>query len=161
MCWQCDNPQATLDDYLDVLRAIMRDRGWAVQYVEDEPRPFAYTIGLHPRGHPELMITGLPPQLSARLLNTIAQRILEGGMVLRPGERIDCAGEYLLEVVEVDHPDVHLVFALGIFDEPFRALQLVWTDDRRHWPWDRGWSHGRRRQPVFGRRVLRGADHDW
>lgn len=153
MCWQCDNPQATVDDYLDVVRGIIRDRGWAVQFVEGEQRPFAYTIGLHLRDRPELLITGLPPQASARLLNSIASRILQGGIVLKPGMRIDGPDGLLLEVVEVEHPDVHLRCALAIFDEPLRALQLVWTDDRRRWPWDRGWARGRRRQPVFGRRC--------
>jgi hypothetical protein len=65
---------------------------------------------------------------------------------------IDYQDEFLLEVVEVDHPDVHLIFAVGLFGPRVRALQLVWTDDRRCWPWDRGWSHGRRRQPVLGSR---------
>ncbi|MFN0144666.1 MAG: hypothetical protein ACKVP6_14660 [Mycobacterium sp.] len=70
MCWQCDNPHRTTDDYLDVLREIIDGHQWAVHYVEDEDRPFAYTVGL--------------------------------------------------------------------------------TDHFRNWPWDRGWGHGRRRQPVFG-----------
>jgi hypothetical protein len=68
---------------------------------------------------------------------------------------IDYQSEFLLEVVEVEHPDVHLVFAVGLFGPKVRALQLVWTDDFRHWPWDRGWAHGRRRQPVLGIRSPR------
>lgn len=156
MCWQCDNPQATLDDYFDVVRAIIRDRGWAVQFVEDD-RPFAYTIGLRDNGFPELLITGLPPQTSARVLNSIAHQMIEDVVVPQPAMHIDHRGEFLLEVVEVDHPDIHLPFAVALADGPIRALQLVWTDDRRHWPWDRGWAHGRRRQPVLGRRCTRPA----
>lgn len=152
MCWQCDNPQATIDDYLDVLRKTIREYRWAVQFVEDGQRPFAYTIGLHDRGLPELLLTGQPPQTSARLLNSVARDMVDGGTILHPGMHIDFQGEFLLEAIEVDHPDVHLKFALGILDEPFAALQLVWTDDGRHWPWDRGWSRGRRCQPVLGRR---------
>ena len=151
MCWQCDNPQATTEDYLDVLRDVITEHRWAVQFVEGD-RPFAYTIGLHDRGLPELLITGLPPRTSGRLLNSIAHQILDDGARLRPGMHIDCQDEFLIEVVEVDHPDVHLKFAAGLFGERIDALQLVWTDDRRHWPWDRGWSHGRRRQPVLGLR---------
>jgi hypothetical protein len=45
MCWQCDHPDGTLDDYLDGLRDTITDHGWAVQYVESERRPCAYTIG--------------------------------------------------------------------------------------------------------------------
>lgn len=148
MCWQCDNPQGTIDDYLQILREIVRDHGWAVQFVEGEQRPFAYTVGLHDKGLPELLITGLPPQTSARLLNSIAHQIVDDGVALHPAMRIDYQNEFLLEVVEVDHPDVHLKFAAALCSPQIRALQLVWTDDRRRWPWDRGWAHGRRRQPV-------------
>lgn len=143
MCWQCDNPHATLDDYLATLRPIIASHGWAVQFVEGEKRPFAYTIGLHHKGLPELLITGLPASTSARLLNS----------TLQPAFHIDFQNEFLLEVVEVDHPDVHLKFAAKICGPSIRAFQLVWTDERRHWPWDPGWSHGRRRQPVFGVRA--------
>lgn len=53
---------------------------------------------------------------------------------------------------EVDHPDVHLRSAVRCYSPDVRAHQLVWTDDGRRWPWDRGWAHGRRRQAVLGRR---------
>ena len=152
MCWRCDNPQANIEDYLGTLRSTIADHGWAVQFVESERRPFAYTIGLHGRGIPELLITGLPPHTSMRLLNSIAHQIVEDGVVLQPAMHIDYQDEFLLEVIEVDHPDVHLKFAVGLFGSRIRALQLVWTDDGSRWPWDRGWAHGRRRQPVLGRR---------
>jgi hypothetical protein len=98
------------------------------------------------------LITGVQPQTAMRLLNSIAHQIVDDGARLQPGMHIDYQDEFLLEVVEVDHPDVHLIFAVGLFGPRVRALQLVWTDDRRCWPWDRGWSHGRRRQPVLGSR---------
>ncbi|MGO8941805.1 MAG: DUF4262 domain-containing protein [Mycobacterium sp.] len=53
MCWQCDNPHGTTDEYLDSLRDTIADHGWVVQFVESEQRPFAYTIGLHEKGLPE------------------------------------------------------------------------------------------------------------
>ena len=152
MCWQCDNPQRTTQDYLQILREIIRGHGWAVQFVESEQRPFAYTIGLHDKGLPELLITGLPPRTSARLLNSIAHQIFEDGVVLHPAMHIDFQSEFFLEVVEVEHPDVHLKFAIGLYGREVRAHQLVWTDDARRWPWDRGWAHGRRRQAVLGLR---------
>lgn len=153
MCWQCDNPQGTIRDYLQNLRKIVRGHGWAVQFVESEKRPFAYTIGLHDKGLPELLITGLPPQTSARLLNSMAHQIVDDGVALLPAMHIDYQDEFLLEVVQVDNPDVHLKFAVALCGPQIRALQLVWTDDRRRWPWDPDWAHGRRRQPVFGRRM--------
>ncbi|MBX7432557.1 DUF4262 domain-containing protein [Mycobacterium sp. Y57] len=157
MCWQCDNPEKTTDDYLDVLRETIREHGWAVQFVEEERRPFAYTVGLHDRGLPELLVTGLQAQMSAKLLNLTGRHMVDGSMVLHPAERIAYGNRFLLEVVEVEHPIVHLKFAAGIYGPKIRAYQLVWADDVGRWPWDRGWGHGRRRQPVLGIRSRRAA----
>ena len=52
MCWMCDNPGRTTEDYLDTVRATIAAHRWAVQYVEDEKAPFSYTIGLHALGAP-------------------------------------------------------------------------------------------------------------
>lgn len=59
MCWMCDHPEATAEEYLDEVYGIMLMHGWAVQHVECERRPFAYTVGLTRRGLPELVVTGL------------------------------------------------------------------------------------------------------
>lgn len=153
MCWMCDNPSATIEDYLDELRATIRDHGWAVQFVECEKRPFAYTVGLHQLGLPELLITGLPAGAAARVLNCIAHMIIDDGTDVVPAMHIDYQNRFLLEVVEVEHPDVHLRSAIRLFGPEVRALQLVWADAQGRWPWERGWVHGRRRQPVLGIRA--------
>jgi Domain of unknown function (DUF4262) len=103
----------------------IREHGWAVQFVEDEGRPFAYAIGLHHRGLPELLMTGLPPLTANRLLNSIAHMMVDDGTVLAPAMHIDHQGEFLLEVVEVEHPDAHLKFAVARCGPRVRALQLV------------------------------------
>jgi hypothetical protein len=126
-----------------------------VQFVEDERRPFAYTIGLHQLGLPELLTTGLAAKTAARVMNSIAHSMVDEEAIVLPAMHIDYQGEFLFEVVEVEHPDVHLTFAVRLQDNPIHALQLVWADDRGRWPWERGWGHGRRRQPVLGvRRPL-------
>ena len=73
MCWMCDHPGSTIEDYLDELRSTILEHGWAVQFVESDRTPYAYTIGLHDCGLPELLVTGLPPQRAARLLNRVAE----------------------------------------------------------------------------------------
>lgn len=121
MCWQCDNPDGTTEEYLDVLRATIRDHGWAVQYVESENRPFAYTVGLPGRGLPELLMTGLPADTACRVLNSIAHMIVDDGTLLTPAMHIDYEDRFLIEVVEVEHPDVHLKprVAPAMFAEAF------------------------------------------
>jgi hypothetical protein len=152
MCWQCDHPDKTLDDYLDLLREKILAHGWAVQYVEIPKRPFAYTIGLHDRGLPELLVTGLPPREALWLLNTFAKRTLVG---LRPaaGERVSLPAGTRLELVDVEHPDAHMGMAIALQGLDVDAVQLVWADDRGRWPWAPGFDDGRRCQPVLGVRT--------
>ncbi|GAS91983.1 uncharacterized protein RMCB_6079 [Mycolicibacterium brisbanense] len=71
MCWQCDNPNGTIEEYLDGLCATIDDHGWAVQSVQSDKRPFCYTVGLHRHGLSELIITGMAAHAAARLLNSI------------------------------------------------------------------------------------------
>ena len=63
---------ATVDDYLKELRRTIRKHGWAVQYVESEKKPFAYTVGLHKCGFSEYLVTGVDPERALRLLNAVA-----------------------------------------------------------------------------------------
>lgn len=152
MCWQCDHPGATTEDYLQVLRTTIRKNGWAVQYVEDDRIPFAYTVGLHEAGLPELLATGLTPELAWRILNAVA-RYIAGEVIPAPGDLVRLSERWLFEVVEVTQPDAHLNFAVALCGPEVRALQLVWADEHGRWPWAAEFDDGRGRQPVLGVRA--------
>jgi Domain of unknown function (DUF4262) len=151
MCWLCDHPEATLDDYLDLLREQMRRNGWAIQYVEGRT-PFAYTIGLHDCGLPELLVSGISPQRAKRLLNAVARDAMRG-RTLTPGEQITLPRGPVIEIVQVDHPDAHMNWAVAFGGPKIRAMQLVWADGRGRWPWAPGFCDDRTRQPVLGFRC--------
>jgi hypothetical protein len=152
MCWECDHPEATRADYLELLRAKMIEHGWAVQFVESARRPFAYTIGLHHCGLPELLITGVHPPRALQILNTVAEHCVHHDAPA-PGDGIELPDGRLLEVVEVTEPAVHLTRALDLCGPEVRALQLVWTDDQGRWPWAPDFNPGGPRQFVLGRRA--------
>ena len=151
MCWMCDHPGSTVADYHDVVRAKILRRGWAVQYVESARMPFAYTVGLSDYDVPELLMTNVSPQRAARVLSGSAERILHGAE-LTAGQQFTFCGGPMLEVVEVDHPDVHLTCAVALYG-PIRALQLVWADGRGRWPWAADFCDRESRQPVLGIRA--------
>jgi hypothetical protein len=151
MCWKCDHPEATMQEWMNLIYEKVRANGWVVQFVEDDRTPFAYTIGLHERGLPELLVTGMPPERANLVLNSVAKYLVDGGRPV-PGERISIGGQPLLDLVQVEHPDAHLKFAVSIYG-PLKALQLVWPDDDGHRPWCAEFSNGDVRQPVFGVRV--------
>ena len=67
-----------------------------------------------------------------------------------PGEQITVCDGPLIEVVEVAVPTAHLDTAVYLYGPQICAIQLVHSDDRGHWPWDRwyrrcpGWPAGTR-----------------
>jgi hypothetical protein len=152
MCWKCDHPEATVQEWLAAIHELVVKHGWAVQFVESDRTPYAYTVGLHERGLPELLVTGLPPQSAVWLLNSVAAYLLGGGRPV-PGELISIAGGSALEVVQVQHPDAHMNVAVAFYGTDLHALQLVWADDRGHRPWCPEFTNGKVRQPVLGVRV--------
>jgi uncharacterized protein DUF4262 len=149
MCWKCDHPNATADHYLEELRKTMLEHGWAVQYVDSDRSPLAYTVGLHDCGLPELLMTRVSAQRAMRLLNTVAKDTM-GGKRLTPGQKVAVLSGPLVEIVEVANPDAHMKSAVAFGGSEVRALQLVWADGRGRWPWAAAFSDGRGRQPVLG-----------
>jgi Domain of unknown function (DUF4262) len=159
MCWRCENPEATYRDYLDQLQGIIDVEGWALQCVERDRRypSWAYTVGLSAQDEPELVVIGLPDIQAHQLLNGFARGVLEEGAAPVPGERITMPGGRLLEVVEVAEPTAHLHTAVSLYGPYASAVQLVYADDRGHWPWDAGYRGGKGGQPVLGQRTLPGT----
>lgn len=154
MCWLCDHPQATRQDYLDRLRQGVLEHGWMVQYVEGEPTPFAYTIGLHEAGLPELLITSVSPDDARRLLNTVADYMIHAREPAA-GDIIELPDDWQAEFVAVSTPDAHMGFAIEMYGPEVRALQLAWRDADGHSPWCPDFNAGGPRQPVLG---VRGPD---
>ena len=154
MCWQCAHPGSSRRDYLDHLRRVVTRSGWAVQGVERSGvrPPWAYTVGLAPRGQPELVATGMPLVRAMGLLNNVAAHILHATEP-KPGEQIALRGGPVIEIVKVAEPSAHLVMAVELYGTGIRALQLVHADDRGHWPWDVGFRGVRGGQPVLGTRT--------
>ena len=149
MCWQCDHPEASIHDYLRLLRKKITEHKWAVQHVEDERRPFADTSGLHQRGFTEYLVTGVSPEQARRLLNSVADYTIREVQPMA-GDTMTIAGEVDLEFVAVGQPDAHLAHAVTIYGPDVRALQLVWRDDHGHSPWCPDFDGGRGSPPVIG-----------
>ena len=158
MCWACENPGTGGDDHLAGLCRLIARHGWAVQGVErDRARPpWAYTAGLTGHRKPELVVTGLPLQRAAALLNDVAAHMLHA-VIPEPGQQVQLDGGPLIEIVRVAEPAVHLCAAVSLFGTRIRALQVVHADGRGHWPWDPGYRGVRGGQPVLGPRTAQPA----
>ena len=153
MCSQCDNPDesAEAEENLDELRASVREHLWAIKCVEDDKHPYAYTLGLHELGLPELLATGVTTERALALFDYFAPEAILNGTPA-PGDRIVLADTAMFEAVEVDHPDAHMNLAVKLYGPELRAVQLVWTDMSGRWPWDATFDFDGLRQPVLGLR---------
>jgi hypothetical protein len=152
MCRQCDNPDATDEHYLRMIEDKIATYGWCIQGVEkDRWRPgFAYTVGLTPLGHHELLVTGMKHRDAASLLNDLAHHLVcHDGSPFVAGDRQQLKDGMSIEFVDVAEPTVHLVTALSLYGPGIRAVQLVYADDHGRWPWEVGF---RGNQPVLGPR---------
>lgn len=153
MCWQCDHPGSTYEEYLEHFRGLIRRHGWAVQGIEGDGihPPWAYTVGLTGYGEPELVMTGLQPGITTELLNSAAAHVLRPHTPRpRPGDQMLPSDGPLIEIVRVTEPSAHLRVAVDIYSPSIRALQLVHADDQGRWPWEPGWRGIRGGQPVLG-----------
>jgi hypothetical protein len=108
----------------------------------DERGPgFAYSVGLHRSfQHPEVIIVGLARDVMHGMLNDLADRV-------RQGERFEAGAtsDEFLEGYACTFREVQ--GRLYVDDwQPFPALQLVYPDRERRWPWDPDASDAFRRQ---------------
>ncbi len=78
-----------VDAYVRRVESIVSDQGVFIQSVvpDDEP-PFAYTVGMFARSHPEFLAVGLPVELAHGLLSDLSAAVLRGGMVFKPHDRV-------------------------------------------------------------------------
>lgn len=158
MCWACDHPDATWDDYLDHLLSLVSWHGWTIQGVERDGirPPRAYTVGLTKIGKPELVVTGMAVTRAATLLNEVAAHLSHADPPA-VGEVVELTGGPAIQLLGVDAPEVHLTVAVQIYGSGVRGLQVVHADERGRWPWQAGYRGIRGGQPVLGSSELRAA----
>jgi hypothetical protein len=132
MCDVCGG--ITNDEYLQRLVDNIRTHGWTLQFIEgDDQRnpPFAYTLGLSLRNHPEFITFNCRPESVQRDLEPVIQAVLDGD---RFDEGDDLSRYYSAErkpeLLRFPDSTTHLYTANGMFrragDPPIEALQFVW-----------------------------------
>jgi len=138
-------------DPLDDLRAKIDAYGWAVRNVTDaDPaKCLSYTVGLTAYGHPEVVMTGLPPEVGTAFLNIVGEIVVRDGGRLTAGEATtELAEGRAMPVIAVsDKSELTAVEAI-YGDVP--ALQVVWTDSRGQLPWEPGYANAQGSQRLLG-----------
>ncbi|MBG0564791.1 DUF4262 domain-containing protein [Actinoplanes aureus] len=129
-------------------------------YLEFVPQPTPletcwYTIGLTDHAHPELILFGLPPDISRPALHSVAADIIAGRRTCVAGQHADDVLEgHQVQFVAVSEPDRHLPVAAQFYaltGAAVDALQIVWPDRYHRWPWQPGTRVDE--MPVLGSHV--------
>lgn len=150
--------QAWIDQEDARIKTVIRQHGWAIEYIgggccsapgcdggSDEGPPFAYTVGLFGLGHPELLVFGLDPDTTLGLLNHLGDRIREGEALI-PGLMLEF-DDWPHRVIpeEVPNPGEIVFSANRFYQRPDFAsvpvLQLSYDDTSGHFPWEDDYSH--------------------
>ena len=112
--------------------------------------PFAYTSGLTDHGLPELVITGLSPDLAGTFLNEAARKSVTDARFCTAGYRPSrLRRPVTFSSVDVIDTDSMRLTRL-LYGEGFRAVQLVWPDESGCFPWDPSYDIPREVQPLLG-----------
>src|SRR5262245_23981746 len=138
-------------DYAKRVRDSVARNGFHITSVGAEEEPgFTYSTGIYKSyAIPELIISALPPNLSAELISQYADRFRATGPVI--GERITAAKErfdyYLVPVPLVRIQDYVLATIKYYGSAPFEFLQLVYPDTELLFPGEEGYDYD---QELFG-----------
>lgn len=145
-----DYDRAILDDITRV--------GWSVLQInaedgEHEP-DFAFSAGLfHTHKHPEIIIVGLPHEVSGEIINTIGAYVLLGNKIETDVVTEDFIGVgSVFKTVDPRHYEAYVGYARWLYGgSNFPLLQCVWPLKSGHYPWDPGYPpEGASRQPYLG-----------
>ena len=140
-----------VDRVLDELRDMINEHGWAVRNVmsADPAECLSYTVGLTAHGHPEVVMTGLPPEVGHAFLNIAGEIVVREGGTLTAGTRsFDFAEGPGMPVIAVE--DTSGLTAVEQVYGRISAVQVIWSDSRGNFPWDVGYANPPGSQPLLG-----------
>lgn len=146
------------------IQSQVAEFGISIQFISGSPS-FIYTVGMTLLGAPELICFGLSPESVHGPINMIYEQIRLGKRKKEIGREDDIwPASFYFDPVE---PSKLEDFATATFDffegsgmtPTFR--QIVWPDPRGFYPFEAQFDPNRKeRQPYFGTRKRRDADHD-
>ncbi|MBC7805330.1 MAG: DUF4262 domain-containing protein [Akkermansiaceae bacterium] len=131
--------------------------GWHVVIVpeDNEGAGFAYTVGLtYSYGHAEIILFGLPQDVTHAVLNEIGDRAKNGTRVAPDTYVEGLLEDYDCGFVAVDKTQYREFLGQCRWlygGNEFDALQCVWPDKSGRFPWDEGFSEElKSQQPNLG-----------
>jgi hypothetical protein len=144
-CEDVTGKDAVLDDSDRTVLANVREFGWHLVLIPDEPQTagWVFSVGMwHTLGSPELAMFGLEPNDAAQAINALGDRI-KGGVRIGAGVVVDDVLEdgRLLTFRAIDDSWYRPMFGYATWfarRPPLPIAQVVWADTNGLFPWDAG-----------------------
>lgn len=120
--------------------------GWYVISVfpteEDPITPFSYSVGFIEKGHPEVIIYGLPPTITHDLIGCIYDNITEKEKWYTDGDEGTeiVQDPYKVKFKQVPGDGRPAYIAKRLYGGSVPLLQMVWPDANHNFPWDEDWD---------------------
>jgi hypothetical protein len=136
---------------LEDLRLKIDTYGWAIRNVAaaDPQECLSYTVGLTAHDHPEVVMTGLPPEVGTAFLNIVGEIVVREGRRFQAGEATDeLADGRSMPVIQVT--DMSGLAAVRAIYDDATALQIIWTDSGGRLPWEPGYANPPGSQRILG-----------
>ncbi len=136
------------DKYEEKAISDIQEHGLHIMHVfdPDGERPdFTYSIGMkYSYGHAEVIIYGLPNEVTKSIINSVADSV-KSGATFKDGdvsaeflEGFDCCFKSVLKEHYKDHFGWNLWLNNG---SDFEVLQLVWPNKSGNYPWSDNVTH--------------------
>lgn len=129
------------------LKQIALGRWSVLAVLEGENSPqFCYTAGLSLLGFPEVIMVGIPDDVSHPILNTIGRGFVAGDIEASHGVVIEEVATTPCELfrVSVGAMQKYMTLCAKVSKREnggFEALQVVWPDKAGLFPWETGCDH--------------------
>lgn len=137
-----DSPShiASFQDHLAHTQGLVDTHGVAIQHnVGDTIEgTFTYTVGLAAHNHPELIVFGLPPEISVEILNGIAFPSLNEREPVQLGLSYEVFEglPVVLVPANAEASSKFVTVARGLYGDQVEAIQICFPDSHGVWPWD-------------------------
>jgi hypothetical protein len=119
----------------------------------DSYRTVCTSINLPSYAHPEILIFGLSVEKMHRIINDVGNHVRAGARYTagQVSDEFLKGYEVTFRAVPASQYAGHLGWANWLYDgHDYPALQLIFPDKDRRWPWEDGVSEGfRNQQPVL------------
>ena len=115
----------------------IKEYGCSIISTDTDGTRMAYTVGLSDSGLPEIVVFGLPPASAHGILNDAAKLLKEDKLPLDAPISELAKLPLVCKQVPAERGVGYINFAIIWAGRPVNLIQLVWPDEKGHFPWQK------------------------